>query len=202
MVARIKQQVGLKTKPLLTITSDYTNYQTSIGFSRNLTNIPDGSHSITIYATERGFYLGGSAIAVGKVSYVYDFAISNFWIINFTVDTTTPKVSILSLENKTYNTSDIPLNFTMNESVSQTKLSLDGLNNVTVTGNTTLTGLSDGEHNITVYTTDIAGHTGASETVHFSVKVPFPTALVATASGASLTIVGVGLLVYFKKHKH
>jgi hypothetical protein len=30
---------------------------------------------------------------------------------------------------------------------------------------------------------------------------PFPTALVITASGASVAMVGVGLLVYFKKHK-
>jgi len=31
---------------------------------------------------------------------------------------------------------------------------------------------------------------------------PFPTVLVITASGASLAIVGVGLLVYFKKRQH
>jgi hypothetical protein len=31
---------------------------------------------------------------------------------------------------------------------------------------------------------------------------PFPTALVITASGASVAMVGVGLLVYFKKHKY
>jgi len=31
---------------------------------------------------------------------------------------------------------------------------------------------------------------------------PFPTVLVATASGVSVAIIGVGLLVYFKKRKH
>jgi N-acetylneuraminic acid mutarotase len=31
---------------------------------------------------------------------------------------------------------------------------------------------------------------------------PFPTALVATASGLSVAVVGLGLLVYFKKRKH
>jgi N-acetylneuraminic acid mutarotase len=31
---------------------------------------------------------------------------------------------------------------------------------------------------------------------------PFPTALVIAASGASIAIIGVGLLVYFKKRKH
>ena len=31
---------------------------------------------------------------------------------------------------------------------------------------------------------------------------PFPTAVVATASGVSATALGIGLLFYFKKHKH
>ena len=31
---------------------------------------------------------------------------------------------------------------------------------------------------------------------------PFPTALVATASGVSIAIIGVGLVLYFKKRKH
>jgi hypothetical protein len=59
-------------------------------------------------------------------------------------------------------------------------------------------------HNITIYAKDALGNTGASETISFTVEVPelFPTTLVATASAASLGIVGLGLLVYFKKHKH
>jgi len=77
---------------------------------------------------------------------------------------------------------------------------------MTIAGSTTLTGLSDGSHNLTVYANDTAGNTGASETIHFSIKTqpskPFPTALVATASGASAAVVCLGLLVYFKKRKH
>jgi hypothetical protein len=42
---------------------------------------------------------------------------------------------------------------------------------------------------------------GISETVYFSVELPFSTTFVAAASGASLAIVGVGLLVYFKKNR-
>ncbi len=58
-----------------------------------------------------------------------------------------------------------------------------------------------GEHNITVYVTDLSGNTGASEIVYFSVEVPFPLAPVAVVSVASVAVVGVGLLVYFKKRK-
>jgi len=115
-----------------------------------------------------------------------------------------PSVSIASPENKTYGTFDVPLNFTVNESGSQITYSLDGQDNVTAAENITLTGLSYGEHNITVYATDIAGNIGASETITFTVAKepdPFPTAIVAVIV-ASVAVVGAGLLVYFKKRKH
>lgn len=80
---------------------------------------------------------------------------------------------------------------------------MDGQENVNAAGNVTLTGLSSGEHNVIVYAIDEAGNIGTSETVYFIVDapVPFPT-LVIIASGASLAVVGLGLLVYFKKRKH
>jgi hypothetical protein len=57
-------------------------------------------------------------------------------------------------------------------------------------------------HNITVYAKDEFENTGSSETITFSIEEPFPTAIVATASGASVAVVGVGLLFYFKKRNH
>jgi hypothetical protein len=115
-----------------------------------------------------------------------------------------PSVTLLLPQEGKFNTSDVPLDFTVDQSVSQIKYSLDGQENATVTGNTTLTGLANGYHNVTVYAMDEVGNTGASETIYFSVKVPepFPTALVATAAGASAAIIGIGLLVYFKKRNH
>ena len=44
-----------------------------------------------------------------------------------------------------------------------------------------------------------------TQTVDFTLTKepePFPTTLVATASGLAITIIGVGLLIYFKKRKH
>jgi len=73
---------------------------------------------------------------------------------------------------------------------------------VTVAGNTTLTELSFGLHNVTVYAEDTFGNVGASETVWFSVAEPFPAVPVAAASAVAVAIVGAGLLVYFKKRKH
>jgi N-acetylneuraminic acid mutarotase len=118
-------------------------------------------------------------------------------------DDVPPATTISSPENKTYNMTEIPLSFNVNESGSWMSYKLDGNTPAELDGNTTITGLISGSHSLTVSATDAAGNTGTSETVHFTVSVPepFPTTLVIAASGAALAIVGIGLLVYFKKHK-
>ena len=144
-------------------------------------NLSDGSHTIEVESW-------GSAC------------------VTFTVDTTPPKVSIASPENITYESFDVPLNFTMSEAVSQISYSLDGRDNVTVAGNTTLTDLPYEEHNVTVYAQDLIGNVGASETIHFSISQPppkpepFPTTLVAVIS-VSVAVIGAGLLFYFARIK-
>ncbi len=170
----------------------------------SLTSIPDGNHSFVVYAKERGtYYSHTDSWGNGYCwEYYYDFEIDDSSSVFFTIDTTSPSVSILSLENRTYETSDIPLNFTVNEPVSRVSYSLDGLDNVTVTGNTTLNGLPVGGHNVTVYARDKVGNVGASETVYFTISDPFPIALIASVSAASAAIIGIGLLFYFKKRKH
>jgi len=113
-----------------------------------------------------------------------------------------PAVCITSLESMaTYVSNDVSLNFSVNRPVTWVGYSLDGEDNVTITGNTTLSGLSAGLHNVTVYARDYLDNIGVSETVSFIVEAPFPTMLVA-ASTASAVIIGIGLLVYFKKRKH
>jgi hypothetical protein len=88
--------------------------------------------------------------------------------VSFTVETSPPTVSIQQMK-QTYYTSSISLDFTVNEPVSSLGYSLDGQPTVRITGNTTLTGLSDGNHNIVVYATDKAGKTGVSQRVSFKV---------------------------------
>ena len=163
-----------------------TEFSTAINF----TGVSDGKHTVRVYATERGRYL------------YYVFEISGSSSVSFTVDTKPPKVSILSLENKTYSIASIQLNFTTNEPVSQIEYCLDRQQNVTITGNTTLTGLPNGDHNVTIYAIDEAGNTGVSKTIYFNVDVPapFPTTLVI-ACILSVAVVSIGLLVYFKKRK-
>jgi hypothetical protein len=164
-------------------------------YNETLWNIPDGEHSVVVTAWGGNYYVTGQTANI--------FEMTTTLIVNFTIaDITPPRVSILSSQNKTYSTNGVPLNVTVNEPSSKLAYSLDGQDNVTIAGNQTLTGLSSGKHNLTVYAQDNAGNVGASETVSFSIE-PFPTTLaIIAASGAALAVVAVGLLVYFKKRKH
>jgi len=157
-----------------------------------LTNLSQGSHTLTVWVRADQFMLSYS----GGV-----WAI--FTTVSFNIDSIPPNISILSPETKAYNTSDVPLDFTVNKTVSQILYSLDGYQNITAIGNMTLTGLSNGSHNVTVYATDEAGNVGTSQTINFTIAKPesFPTTLVAVASVASVAVIGVILLIYFRKRK-
>ena len=117
------------------------------------------------------------------------------------LEITPPTIFIVSPENKTYNVNHVPLTFTVSEPTSWIGYSLDGQANATITENTTLTGLSDGIHSLTVYARDIVGNTGTSETIYFSVSQPepFPTLIVATI--VIIAVIGVAFLIYFTKVK-
>jgi hypothetical protein len=134
------------------------------------------------------------------------YPIDNHETIPFVIDLNVPpppSVSLASPENKTYITFDVPLNFTVNESSSQISYSLDGKDNVTTAGNTTLTGLTTGGHSITIYATNVAGNIGASETITFTVAMQtgsFPIEVTAVVI-VSVSIIAPGLAVYLKKRK-
>ena len=89
-------------------------------------------------------------------------------------DTTSPAVSIVSPENKTYSVDYVLLNFTVDEATSWVGYSLNGQANVTLSGDPILYFLPDGVHNIVVYAKDAADNTGAG-TVHFTVDTTAPT---------------------------
>ena len=124
------------------------------------------------------------------------FTLTSSSTIIFTVDTIPPEISITSVENKTYFTSDLQLNFTVNEVFYNASYVLDG-QGVAVSENLTLSDLPVGGHSLTVYAYDRAGNFGASATIAFATE-PFPTTLVV-ASVLVVAVVAIGLLVYFKK---
>jgi hypothetical protein len=179
-------------------------YSLPVQLSVNLTSVPRGSHWLEVYAVAEGWITTRQEITHGIffTTYYVVFRLVGSSVVSFAVDMTPPSVTVLSLQSKAYGTSDVPLKFTVNEPVTQSRYSLDGQDNVTVAGNTTLTGLSVGEHTVTVYAADVAGNVGSSGSITFTVAEPgsFPTAPVAAASVATVVEVA-GLLVYFKKRK-
>jgi hypothetical protein len=170
-----------------------SHYIENFSYSDSLTEIPDGKYNITIYADGMGWYPPNGLFYKG-------FEINGSSTIFFTVETIIPGISV-SLQNKSYTTNDIPLNITLNKSMSKITYSLDGHENVTTTGNTTLNALSNGEHNLIAYAEDNAGYTGATEKIYFYIQPPqpFPTSTIAAVSAAIAAVVVVACLLFYSK---
>jgi hypothetical protein len=169
-------------------------------FNLQLSNVPEGQHSIVIKAVGYGLYKSETE----WWSYKW-FFIRSTATISFTIDRTAPTVSFLSPENVSSN-STVPLNFTVNEAYSKIAYSLNGQQNVTVTGNSTLPHFAAGYYNVTLYVWDVAGNIGSSKTVTFTVvnpelAEPFPAVPVAAVFIAAIVLVAAGLLVYHNRLK-
>jgi hypothetical protein len=177
------------------IRSDNPPENQFFAYSGTLTGVPDGNHSLTLYAEGGGWYPPQGIKQSG-------FFIDGTLTVSFAVYNTPPTIALLSLENKTYYEFDVPLNFTTNETVSKISYSLDGQENVTIDGNATLSGLAEGQHDLTVYASDNIGNFGASESVYFTIaKSEFFPNVPVSAGVVSIALVAAGLLVYHKKHK-
>ena len=176
-------------------------------FSIDLSDIPGGNHSLTIYAKGSGSYEVDHEFidAITILYYVEGFEMTGHSTVSFTKDAVSPRISYLSPPNGTYVTSDIELDFTVSEVASEILYCLDGKANQTVTGSITLTSLENGVHNLTLYAYDLAGNAADPKTLFFSVDVPepFPVVPVTTAFATiAIVLLSVGLLLYFKKRKH
>jgi hypothetical protein len=166
-------------------------------YSATLTSLSEGWHTVNVVALGENLQ-GKSGTDTASVT--------------FLVDVAAPVVSVLSPENKTYAVFDLPLNFTLSEEARWIGYSLDEQPPVTVSGNATLAGLSEGQHRLRVYANDTLGRKGSSEAVFFSVKQeteeilvdepePFPLLPVATVSVAVAALVAAAAVVYLKKRK-
>jgi hypothetical protein len=156
---------GLKSYPLDLESSKTEPFSPMHGIViglANLTKLSEGIHKIIVYAEGTGYF--------PQIRSCKDQA-----IIYFTIDTTSPEISILSIENRTYNQQNIPLNFTINEPTSWTAYSLDNQANSTINETLLLNGLVDGSHGLIIYANDTAGNMGKSENIFFSIKTTTPS---------------------------
>lgn len=150
----------------------------------NLPELSEGKHTLTIYLY--GF---------NQRTYQPQF-LSYVNTVNFVIDSAAPKVWILSPENNaTCTTTDIPLTFTINEQTPNITYLLDG-NKITMPNeNSTLAGLSVGEHSITLFALDAAGNGGTSQTVYFTITNPTPTPLAPITHLGATQSLGIPLVV-------
>jgi hypothetical protein len=146
-----------------------------------LSDLAEGEHRLVVYVNDTF----GNLVSADAVY--------------FSVDTAPPNIVILFPENKSYGEKDIQSVFTVDEPVSWMGYSLDGQDNVTVTGNVTLAVLTEGSHSLTFYATDLVENTGVSETVYFDIA-PFPTVLVV-AVAVTITIAVVAGYLLLKRRK-
>jgi parallel beta-helix repeat protein len=124
------------------------------------------------------------------------------------LETTAPSITVVSpSEETTFNQSSVILSFIVDKEVSWTGYCLDGQQNVTVSGNMTLTGLNDSLHYVTVYANDSFGNMGASSIVNFTVALPIlkteinsSTQIVAISISA-VAVIAIGLIIYRRHRK-
>ena len=171
-------------------------------FSTNLT-VPEGKHSITVWATEGGSYEQdtGQKFQGSELITIYTFHLSASQTVDFTVDSTSPKISVIAKENTTYTTIDVPLLFNVNETEATFTYCLDGKSATAVSGNGTLTNVSNGNHSIIMYATDRAGNVGTSQMVFFNVDTPFPAMQVVVVTAIALAVLAPLATYLLKRRK-
>jgi hypothetical protein len=183
----------------------------NFNFAFSLSELPHGLHNLTFRSETSGdFFYGTYSSDPLWGGWSWDRVNSHYssCAIFFTAETPPPIIQILSVEQQqVFDVSDVPLRFSVSEPFSWLGYSLDGQDNVTITGNTTLTGLTEGTHSLFVYANDSFGQTARSLIRYFTIAesssftTPFPMMGIAVAIIASVAIISFGLAAYFAKFK-
>jgi hypothetical protein len=161
----------------------------------NLTAIPEGSHTLTVNAGE----IGGYMRHLNNRYYGYSFVINKTSTFDFFIDTTPPIISALSIENSTYYSSELPLSFDVDDKNPRLQYCIDNQSNITLTSNSTLNGLTEGTHRITIYAVDSVGNI-SSLTVAFTVIQRSPITITVVA--VLVLVVGISLvLLLYRRHR-
>jgi hypothetical protein len=176
----LNRTMGIKTMGY-TLDQEY-----NVTIPRNTTlygPLPDGRHKLEIFS-------------------IFSDILPVSSIVEFSVDTTPPKVTVLSLTKEMYNSSSVPLVFSVNETVSLITYILDG-KVYTTSGNTTMTVVQNGIHEVKVYATDQAGNAGSSEIIDFQVQVVVPPDIAIRVLPPLLIVLvgGFVILIVYKKRR-
>ena len=153
----------------------------TIAAETRLLGLSQGIHNVTMYANDTFGNMGVSNMAF------------------FSIDTLPPRIEIILPQNKSYDTVDIQLTFTLNEAVTYLAYSLDGQQPIKINGNLTLPALANGPHSLTVYSTDEVSNS-AQKTVSFNIA-PFPIVTYVAAASVITIILAACYLIIKQKIK-
>lgn len=171
-----------------------SNATNNLAQNITLNDIPEGNHTLVLYAEEEGVYDTGSP-PTGFFADLVGFYINGSSSINFIVDKVLPTVSFVPNQTLTYQNGNVTLSFLLNKPA-QLIYNLDDEDNMTVTGNSTLVfnNLSYGKHNVTIYAKDNYGVISAPSTISLNVQKsePFP-ALTVAIFVTILVVVGISI---------
>ena len=117
------------------------------------------------------------------------------------LDIVPPVITVFSPKNTTYDVKkNVSLLFTVDKPPSGLWYKLDDQDEVGILSNISISGISEGAHNLTVYARDDVGNI-SSEVIYFSLEEPFTTTLFAIAIVVTAILFVGGLAYYLKKRK-
>lgn len=221
--------------PNLQLQISYSSNNLVTYYTAILSNLTDTEHVLNIVVIAEAYYeaqytRGNEIIFTGNSNNTYITQ-----AVNFQLNPSTKTVSfqkspiaisrdpypnppilmpvIISPQNTSYTAANetqfaLPLDFSINGTTSWIGYSLDNQTRVTIRGNSTLSNLEVGSHNITLFASDVFGNIGVSNPTYFSIAEqvvvptasPFPASLVFVST-VGIVVVVSGLLAYFKKRK-
>ena len=106
------------------------------------------------------------------------------------------EANILSPSSMPYLESNVTLDFTVNRFAGWMGYSLDGKDNITLYGNTTLPQLSGGIHQLTVYANDTFGYTDKQAVTFF-----VATSTLALEVAVVVIVIVVVAVLLFRRHR-
>ncbi len=159
------------TSGVNTIWYQYNGTNTTTAGNTTFTAISNDQSTLILYAND----------SAGNI---------NSTSVTFTVDTTTPAITVRSPSNQTYTTASIWFNITGNKALNWSGYSLDGAANATMTNSSgnwnNLSTVSQGQHNVMFYANDSLGNLNQSAMIYFAVDSIAPSFSAIAVTGASV----------------
>ncbi len=137
----------------------------------DLTGLPSGPHTVSLYATDAAGNTGASVTA------------------GFTMDNTAPVVTLTSTPPASSTKRSATVQFSTDDPGAVIWCSLDGAAAQRCTGSATYAGLGDGSHTISVYGVDQVGNRGATVSATFIVTAAAPVLLTTPPAKSSNKII-------------